>query len=121
MKCWDHHGTSGGSPCLTNAIRNVADAATNGVVVEVSTAIASGPVSPSLRRPFSVREREVVALAVTGHENKDIAYRLGLAYSTIRVLMARAASKIGAKSRQELIEKLSAIPVQVHVQEGTTT
>jgi DNA-binding CsgD family transcriptional regulator len=64
-----------------------------------------------------VREREVVALAVTGHENKDIAYRLGLAYSTIRVLMARAASKIGAKSRQELIEKLSAIPVQ----EGTPT
>jgi DNA-binding CsgD family transcriptional regulator len=61
-------------------------------------------------RSLSEREREVVALALKGCGNKTIAYELGLAHSTIRVLMARAASKFGAKTRQELLEKMHVAP-----------
>jgi DNA-binding NarL/FixJ family response regulator len=49
------------------------------------------------------REREVVTRALRGSANKVIAYDLGLAHSTVRVLMARAASKLGAHSREELL------------------
>jgi DNA-binding CsgD family transcriptional regulator len=62
-----------------------------------------------MRKHLSGREREVVALACAGHENKAIAFELGLAHSTVRVLMARAARKIGARTRQGLIETASVV------------
>lgn len=49
------------------------------------------------------RERQVVAYAAIGHDNKVIAYELGLADSTVRVLLHRAAAKVGVKGRDELI------------------
>jgi DNA-binding NarL/FixJ family response regulator len=58
------------------------------------------------RAPFerlTARERDVVARALRGSANKVIAYDLGLAHSTVRVLMARAATKLGAHSRDELL------------------
>jgi hypothetical protein len=45
----------------------------------------------------------VATLAVLGQHNKLIAYNLGISHSTVRVLMARAARKIGARSRDVLI------------------
>jgi len=54
--------------------------------------------------PLSGREREVVSRVAMGHSNKLIAYELGLAASTVRVFVARAAAKLGAASREELIE-----------------
>jgi DNA-binding CsgD family transcriptional regulator len=51
----------------------------------------------------------VVQHALLGHRNKVIAYDLGLAASTVRVLIARAAAKVGARSRQELLEKAAAL------------
>jgi DNA-binding CsgD family transcriptional regulator len=54
---------------------------------------------------LSERERQVAALAALGRSNKLIAYELGLAHPTVRVLMARACAKLGAKTRIELIEK----------------
>ena len=54
---------------------------------------------------LSQRERQVVALAALGRTNKIIAYELGLAHSTIRVLMARAAAKLEATGRRELIAR----------------
>jgi DNA-binding CsgD family transcriptional regulator len=55
---------------------------------------------------LSPREGQVAALAGLGRSNKLIAYELGLAHSTVRVLLARAAAKLGARSRMELVEKL---------------
>jgi DNA-binding CsgD family transcriptional regulator len=55
---------------------------------------------------LSAREQQVAALAALGRSNKLIAYELGLAHSTVRVLMARAARKLGAHSRLELIARL---------------
>jgi DNA-binding CsgD family transcriptional regulator len=55
---------------------------------------------------FSRRERQVATLAKEGHSNKVIAYELGLAHSTVRVLLARAAMKLGVQSRSELVRDL---------------
>jgi len=43
------------------------------------------------------REREVMRLAAAGRSSKSIAYDLGIASSTVRVLLARAAHKIAAR------------------------
>ena len=49
------------------------------------------------------RERAVVAYAALGHSNKLIAYDLGIAHSTVRVLLARAAQRLGVRSREEVV------------------
>jgi len=49
------------------------------------------------------REREVVAYAKLGHHNKLIAYDLGIADSTVRVLLSRAMAKLGVQSRRDLL------------------
>jgi len=54
------------------------------------------------------RERQVAALAATGRSNKLIAYELGLGHSTVRVLLARAARKLRAKNRAELVALVAA-------------
>lgn len=48
------------------------------------------------------RERQVVALAAMGHSNKSIAYDLGIATSTVGVLVSRALRRLGLRSRHEL-------------------
>jgi DNA-binding NarL/FixJ family response regulator len=52
---------------------------------------------------LSSREQQVVALARLGRSNKVIAYELGIADPTVRVLIARAAKKLGVTSREELL------------------
>ena len=54
---------------------------------------------------LSEREREVVRQAILGLSNKVTAYNIGLAHSTVRVLLARAAAKLGAGSRAELVAR----------------
>jgi len=54
------------------------------------------------------REREVVVAAAAGRSNKLIAYELGIAHSTVRVLLARAAQRFHVKSRRELVSLLRA-------------
>lgn len=54
------------------------------------------------------RERAVAAYAAMGHTNKMIAYELGIAHSTVRVLLARAAAKVGVRSRDEFVRIVSA-------------
>lgn len=49
------------------------------------------------------RERDVLKLASEGQSRKEIAETLGLAPSTVGVLLHRAAVKLGARSREELI------------------
>lgn len=49
------------------------------------------------------RERQVVLQAALGFTNKEIAYALGLSDSTVRVLMARAAARVGVRTRAELL------------------
>jgi DNA-binding CsgD family transcriptional regulator len=66
--------------------------------------------APSSMGPQSLssRERQVTGLASLGHSNKLIAYELGIAHSTVRVLLARAAAKLGVRSRAALLERVRA-------------
>ncbi len=50
------------------------------------------------------RERQVVVHAALGLSNKEIAYALGITEATVRVLMARAAGRVGVRTRKELLE-----------------
>jgi DNA-binding CsgD family transcriptional regulator len=59
--------------------------------------------APRLAPALSPRERDAVRLAATGRTNKEIAFELGIAASTVGVHLHRAAAKLGARSRAELI------------------
>jgi DNA-binding CsgD family transcriptional regulator len=48
------------------------------------------------------RERQVVASAVVGKSTKETAYELGISASTVRVLLARARSRLGVSTNEEL-------------------
>jgi DNA-binding CsgD family transcriptional regulator len=50
------------------------------------------------------RERQVVALLAIGTSTKAIAYALGISDTTVRVLIARAATKLGVDSRAALLD-----------------
>lgn len=54
---------------------------------------------------MSPREEQVLAHAALGHSNKLIAYELGLAHSTVRVLLARASAKLGARGREATLRE----------------
>lgn len=57
------------------------------------------------------RERQVVALVALGHANKTIAYELGIAVSTVGVLLGRAARRLGVSSRRAVIAAFDASSV----------
>lgn len=59
--------------------------------------------APPGAHALTLRERQVVAYAALGHDNKVIAYDLGIAHSTVRVLLARASAKFGVSDREHLI------------------
>ena len=50
------------------------------------------------------RERQVIAYAALEQSPKETAYALGIADSTVRVLLSRARTKLGAKSHAELLD-----------------
>jgi len=58
------------------------------------------------RELLSEREMQVVECALRGLHNKAIAYELGLAHSTVKVLMMRAATKLGVRTRAEVLARL---------------
>jgi DNA-binding CsgD family transcriptional regulator len=49
------------------------------------------------------RERQAVAYLAIGQSTKETAYALGIAAATVRVLLGRAAAKLGVSSRAELL------------------
>ena len=57
---------------------------------------------------LSPREHTVLQAASTGQHDKLIAYELGVAHSTVRVLFFRAMRKLGARSRAEALDRFRA-------------
>jgi DNA-binding CsgD family transcriptional regulator len=53
---------------------------------------------------LSDRERQVIAYLALGQSTKETAYALGIADATVRVLTARAAAKLGVRSRAALLD-----------------
>lgn len=72
-------------------------------------AVENGPPTRPPRRDLSEREHQVMTQAHLGHSNKVIAYELGLSASTVRVLLHRAAKKLGVTSRSELLARFDAL------------
>lgn len=75
------------------------------------------PTAGNAPRQLSEREVQVLSHAQLGHTNKVIAYELGLAASTVRVLLHRAARKLGASTREEAVERFEGLvekPPQMH-------
>ena len=86
----------------------------DGVAVEVATpdgltriearyvvACENAPAKDGPAR-LTARERQVVALYRLGADAKLIAYELGLAHATVRVLLSRAAHRLGVRSPRAL-------------------
>lgn len=57
------------------------------------------------------RERQVAGFAATGESNKHIAYRLGLATSTIATHLGAVYRKLGVKNRAQLARMHAVLPV----------
>lgn len=68
----------------------------------------NAPVDPA-PAALTFRERQVVRQAALGHHNKLIAYELGITASTVRVLIARVAEKLGTSSRADTIRAFVAM------------
>ena len=49
------------------------------------------------------REREIVAAIADGQSSKHVAFSLGVSDATVRVLLARAAKRLGLATRDELV------------------
>jgi DNA-binding CsgD family transcriptional regulator len=73
------------------------------VLAERNEIEMSGP------RSLTLRERQVLGCASLGQSNKEIAYALGLSPSTVRVLMARAAHKLGAGGRADAVKRFRSL------------
>jgi DNA-binding CsgD family transcriptional regulator len=50
------------------------------------------------------RERQTVVYLAIGQSTKETAYALGISDATVRVLLARAAAKLGVRTRRQLLE-----------------
>ncbi len=75
-------------------------------------AVENGPPTRPPRRDLSEREHQVLTQAHLGHSDKVIAYELGLSASTVRVLLHRAARKLGASSRKDALARFNALRTQ---------
>lgn len=72
--------------------------------------------NPSPR--LTKREEDALALACAGHSNKSIAQVLNVSPSTIGVLLFRAAGKLSAKSRSELLSNYEQFKAALLLQAG---
>lgn len=72
-------------------------------------AAENAPPTRADRRDLSEREHQVLTQAHLGHSVKEIAYELGLADATVRVLLHRAVRKLGASTRREALERFDAL------------
>ncbi len=61
---------------------------------------AEVPEKPVLLRPLSPRESQIVRLLDQGRTPKEVAFELGIANATVRVLLSRAVKKGGRLPRR---------------------
>jgi FixJ family two-component response regulator len=66
----------------------------------------------ALFETLSPREREVMALVTSGLMNKQVAAKIGLAESTVKIHRGQVMRKMGAKSLADLIKMAEMIDVQ---------
>jgi len=57
------------------------------------------------RRNLTAREGQVVAMLADGRTRKEVAFALGIAHSTVRVLYSRAVKKLEPSDRPMIDER----------------
>lgn len=62
---------------------------------------------PADRRSLTTREREVSELVAAGLTNKEVAARLFLSVRAVEANLSKAYSKLGVRSRAELVAQLN--------------
>jgi DNA-binding NarL/FixJ family response regulator len=67
---------------------------------EPSLSPTEGTERPTLIRPLSPRETQIVQLLDLGRTPKEVAFELGIANATVRVLLSRAVKKGGRAPRR---------------------
>ena len=65
-------------------------------------------ISEDVLKNLTARERDVVGLVVEGLLDKEIAFRLGISYTTVRTHIDRSFHKLGVGSRSKLIRAVQA-------------
>jgi len=68
--------------------------------------LPSAVVDPSRQAPLSRRELEIVRLIALGSSGPEIADELHLAHDTVRTHVRNAMTKVGARSRAQLVAML---------------
>jgi DNA-binding CsgD family transcriptional regulator len=105
MRATDPDGSLGGWKALVAGRWSLLDRLEEGgrryVIARQNEPHAPGPDT------LTMREKQVIGYVRLGHHNKLIAYELGVADSTVRVLLARAAAKLGVRTREELLQAVS--------------
>jgi DNA-binding NarL/FixJ family response regulator len=61
------------------------------------------PRRPAGQSPLSPREREVLRLAARGSTNQEISAELGMGTETVKTMLSRAFTKLGARNRTEAV------------------
>lgn len=93
---------------LVRAVRTVAAGGTY-IDPAVAGAVVEGYLDPrttaedATHERLSDREREVLVRVSTGFSNKEIAAELGVSVKTVETYKARAAEKLGLKTRVEIV------------------
>jgi DNA-binding CsgD family transcriptional regulator len=58
---------------------------------------------------LSISENEIAGLAAAGFSDKQIAKKLGIAFTTVRTHLGHAFRKLGVDNRVQLVERLSTL------------
>lgn len=59
--------------------------------------------SPAIPALLSIREREILALVAEGHQNLEIAHKLGISCRTVEFHRTNIKRKIGARNTADLV------------------
>jgi len=92
---------SGVAPDLFSAIETVA--AGRRYLHPRNVGLIAGPPMRAMECELSPRESEVLRLIALGYANKEIAAHLGVSVKTVETFKARAARKVGAHSRVDIV------------------
>ena len=90
---------------VVNAIRTVAAGGTLFTPRTIATLLNKRREMDSQLESLTPRENEVLRLMAEGTSSRDIAFRLGISYTTVRTHIRSLGSKLGVHSKLEAIVK----------------